>query len=304
MQLVEYYAHNSPRLGVVENGLVVDVGGLHPDLPARMLPFIQAGSRARHLVEQALASGGQRVVAGRLEEVPLGPPIPNPPKLLCVAANYREHIVECGMAAPDAGRTITPQFFSKFPSTCIVGPEASIPIGRRNVAVDWEIELAVVVETGGKNIPSNSALEHVFGYTIINDVSERKFNSNIPNRLLRTNDSFFDWLSGKWFDGFAPVGPVLVTRDEIPDPQALQLGLELNGVVMQDSSTSKMIFSVAELIAYISEYVTLEPGDMIATGTPEGIGASRGQFLNSGDVVRGWISGMGSLENRVVALTS
>lgn len=304
MQLVEYYGNNNPRLGVVEKGLVLDVAGLHPDLPARMLPFIQAGSRARQLIERKLASGGQRAVVGWVEEVPLGPPIPNPPKLLCVAGNYREHIVECGMAAPDADKIITPQFFSKFPSTCIVGPKAPIPIGRRNVAVDWEIELAVVMETGGKNIPFDAALQQVFGYTIINDVSERKFNSNIPNRLMRTNDSFFDWLSGKWFDGFAPIGPVLVTRDEIPDPQALQIGLEVNGVVMQDSTTSKMIFSVAELIAYISEYVTLEPGDMIATGTPEGIGASRGQFLNPGDVVRGWISGMGCLENRVVALSS
>jgi 2-keto-4-pentenoate hydratase/2-oxohepta-3-ene-1,7-dioic acid hydratase in catechol pathway len=304
MRFVEYNSHNNPRLGVIENGLVLDVAGLNPELPARMLPFIQAGSPPRRLIEQTLASEGRRVVAGRLEEVPLGPPIPNPPKLICVAGNYREHLEECGIAAPDADKIITPQLFSKFPSTCIIGPGAPIPIGHRNVAVDWEIELAVVIGTGGKNIPSESALEHVFGYTIINDVSERKFNSNIPNRLVRTSDNFFDWLSGKWFDGFAPVGPALVTRDEIPDPQALQIGLEVNGVVMQDSFTSKMIFSVAQLIAYISAYVTLEPGDMIATGTPEGVGVSRGMFLKSGDVVRGWISGIGSLENRVVALTS
>jgi 2-keto-4-pentenoate hydratase/2-oxohepta-3-ene-1,7-dioic acid hydratase in catechol pathway len=236
--------------------------------------------------------------------VPPGPPIPNPPKLLCVAGNYREHIVEWGEAAPDVEKTIAPQFISKFLSTCIVGPQTSILIGRRNVAVDWESGLALVMETGGKNIPSDSALECVFGHTIIYDVSDRKFNSNIPHRLMRTNDNFFDKLSGKWFDGFAAIGPVLVIRDEIPDPQALHLGLEVDGVVMQDSSTSKTIFSVATLIAYISEYVTLEPGDMIATGTPEGAGVSRGVFLNPGDVVKGWIRGMGYLENTVFALSN
>jgi 2,4-didehydro-3-deoxy-L-rhamnonate hydrolase len=177
-------------------------------------------------------------VAGRLEEVLLCPPIPDAPKLLCVAGNYREHIVESIGQAPDPDKTITPQFFSKFPSTCIVGPKAPIHISRRNVAVDWEIELAVVIGICGKSIPSASALEHVFGYTIVNDISERKFNSNIPNRLIRPNDNFFDWLNGKWFDSFAPLGAVLVTNDDIPDPQALQLGLEVSGEVMQNSSTS------------------------------------------------------------------
>jgi 2-keto-4-pentenoate hydratase/2-oxohepta-3-ene-1,7-dioic acid hydratase in catechol pathway len=301
MRLVEYCPDNRLQLGVVRDDIVFNVRSIEPGLPDRMLPFIQQGEQACKDLERALSRATPARAAGRFGEVSLAAPLPNPPKLMCVAANYREHIVECGLEAPETQQKVTPQFFCKFPSTCITGPGAPITLTSRNVAPDWELELAVVIGRAGRNIPIRSALDHVFGYTIINDISERKLNSNLANRIMRPNDSFFDWLNGKWFDGFAPLGPVIVTADEVPDPQFLKIRLELNGEVMQDSNTAKMISPVAELIAYISEYVSLEPGDIIATGTPEGVGISRGRFLCPGDVLTGWIEGLGCLETRVVA---
>ncbi len=299
MKLLEFYHGAERRLGVFRNELVFDVQAVNPALPARMLPFIEAGPPARELLARSLESVNASLAVGRAEALRLAPPLQNPPKLLCVAANYREHIVESGFAAPGAEGVITPQFFSKFPSTCIIGPNDRIPVCSRSVATDWELELAVILGTGGKSIPAAEALGHVFGYTIINDVSERKLNSGIANRQVRSNDSFFDWLTGKWLDGFAPMGPHITTSDEVLDPQNLRMKLEVNGQVMQDSTTAKMIFPVADLIAYISEIVRLEPGDVIATGTPEGTGTSRGRFLAPGDRVRCWIEGLGVLENEV-----
>ncbi|HVX67117.1 MAG TPA: fumarylacetoacetate hydrolase family protein [Bryobacteraceae bacterium] len=299
MRLVEYVRGRDPRLGVVREGLIYDAAAAGG--PTRMLAFLEGGAAARQALENGLGSAAARGAVGRFGEVRLGPPLPNPPKLLCVAANYDEHIRECGFAPIEAGGCVTPQFFAKFPSTCITGPGAPIPISTRNVAPDWELELAVVIGRKGKHIAAGDALGHVFGYTIINDISERKLNSDLSNRVARTNDGFFDWLNGKWFDGFAPLGPAIVTADEVPDPQALELRLEVNGELMQHSTTGKMITPVAQLIAWISEYVTLEPGDIIATGTPDGVGLARGRFLAPGDVVRGSIEGLGCLENPVVA---
>jgi len=266
-----------------------------------MLAFIQAGEEAKRTLRTAMAQPGARV--GPLREVAPGAPFPNGPKLLCVAANFREHILECGFDAPKQGQqeNVTPQFFAKFPSSCVIGPGAPISVTSRNVAPDWELELAVVLGRRRKRIPKDHALKYVFGYTVINDVSERKLNSTTSFRLVRANDNFFDWLNGKWFDWFAPLGPAIVTADEIPDPQNQKMRLEVNGEIIQDSTTANMISPVAELIAYISEYVTLERGDLIATGTPEGVGMSRGRFLRPGDVVTGWIEEIGYLENRVVA---
>ena len=206
------------------------------------------------------------------------------------------------MAAPGHEGTIVPQFFAKFPSTCIIGPDDPIPLRKRNTALDWEVELAVIIGEGGRDIAPENALRHVFGYSVLNDISERRLNTEAPGRQVRPNDTFFDWLTGKWFDGAAPLGPAIVTADEIADPQNLGIRLSLNGEKMQDSTTALMITPIAELIAYISQITRLEPGDIIATGTPEGVGMSRNLFLQHSDVLRCEIDGLGILESTVIAI--
>jgi len=265
-----------------------------------MIDLIRGGTAVEDALRKVLQDPPPNAIIGKFSEILLRAPLPNAPKLLCVAGNYTEHILESGFPAPERGRLITPQFFFKFPSTCIIGPDDPVPMCSRTVAMDWELELAAVIGTGGREIRASSALDHVFGYTIINDISERKLNSDLQGRHMRPNDTFFDWLNGKLFDSSAPLGPAVITDDEIPDPQNLTLRLEVNGEVMQHSSTSKMIFTVAELIVWISQYVTLEPGDIIATGTPAGTGMSSGRFLVAGDVMCGSIEHLGCLRNRVV----
>ena len=234
-----------------------------------------------------------------LDRTRLAPPVPIPGKLICAASNYPAHIVESGREAPPDRHVITPWLFLK-PSTCIIGPGAPIPIPRGGQAIDWEVELAVVVGRRAKHIPPEQALAHVFGYTIVNDISERRFRAP-EARPVREWDKFFDWLHGKWFDGFAPLGPWITTADEIPDPQALSLELRVNGQRRQHGNTAEMIYPVAELIAFASAVMTLEPGDIIATGTPQGVGSASGERLRSGDVVECRVEGIGTMVNPVTA---
>jgi 2-keto-4-pentenoate hydratase/2-oxohepta-3-ene-1,7-dioic acid hydratase in catechol pathway len=162
------------------------------------------------------------------------------------------------------------------------------------------VELAVVIGRRGKCIPPERALAHVFGYTIVNDISERRFKAP-EGRPAREWDKFFDWLHGKWFDGFAPMGPWITTADEIPDPQALALELRVNGQQRQHGGTAEMIYPVAELVAFASTMMTLLPGDIIATGTPQGVGSASGDRLKPGDVVECRVEGVGTLVNPVIA---
>jgi 2-keto-4-pentenoate hydratase/2-oxohepta-3-ene-1,7-dioic acid hydratase in catechol pathway len=229
----------------------------------------------------------------------LDAPIRDCRKFLALAGNYRKHIVESGYADVDRDQVLTPQVFWK-PPTAINRPGGAIPLRSRNVFLDWEIELGVIIGRRTRNAAESDAMNSVFGYTVVNDISERKLNARLAGRTVRENDRFFDWLAGKWFDGSAPMGPEIVTADEIPDPHNLPLRLSVNGQVMQDSNTSQMIFRVPETIAYISAIMTLEPGDVIAMGTPDGVGSARGISLQAGDLVRGEIEGIGVLENVVV----
>src|SRR6478672_2934439 len=223
--------------------------------------------------------------AAQLSSFRVLPPIPKPGKLLCLAGNYREHIVESGYAAPEMEDVLTQQVFLK-PSTCLIGDGAEIPIAANNVAVGWEVELAVVIGRGGRNIAAKDALDHVFGYTILNDISERKLNSRLTNRKKRELDVFFDWLAGKWFDGFAPCGPWIVTANEIPDPHNLGIRLFVNGELRQEANTRAMIFDIPAQIEYASSITRLEPGDIISTGTPAGAGLGSGsKALKNGDEV-------------------
>jgi 2-keto-4-pentenoate hydratase/2-oxohepta-3-ene-1,7-dioic acid hydratase in catechol pathway len=226
-------------------------------------------------------------------------PMARPPKILAAAGNYVAHIVEGGQKPPDKSK-IVPKLFMK-PSSSVLAPGSAVPLPSVSNTTDWELELGVVIGKRGRDIPLDRALDHVAGYTVINDVSARTMEWGTVGREASEWDLFFDWLNGKWPDGFAPTGPWLVTADEIPDPQALHMTLSVNGTKHQDASTHDMLFSVAELIAFSSRFMTLEPGDTYATGTPSGVGDASGIYLKDGDVMEATIDGIGTLRTPVTA---
>ncbi|MBA3572412.1 MAG: fumarylacetoacetate hydrolase family protein [Pyrinomonadaceae bacterium] len=233
-----------------------------------------------------------------IEKLKLEAPLARPGKIICLAGNYRDQIVESGYAAPRVSAIITQQLFLK-PASAIIGDGDDIMISSQNHTVGWETELAVVIGKRGRNIQAASAYDHVFGYTILNDVSERRLNSRIENRSKREMDGFFDWLAGKWFDGFAPSGPWIVTADEIDDPHNLEIKLTVNGRIRQQGNTREMIFRIPEQVAYISSIMTLEPGDILSTGTPVGAGVGGDASLHDGDELVCEIEGIGTLRNKV-----
>lgn len=229
----------------------------------------------------------------------LGPPIAAPRKLLLLAGNYAEHIMEGGRRLHECDKA-TPRVFMKPPSTTLGGPRADIPIPPIAQFIDWEAELAVVIGKRGKAIKADEAASYIAGYMVLNDVSERELLIK-PRPEKRDIDGYFDWLNGKWLDGFAPCGPWLTTADEVDDPHALDIRLHVNDKLQQQGNTGQMIFHVEDIIAYISAIVTLEPGDIIATGTCAGVGHGKGIKLQPGDVVTTDIAGLGTLVNTCVA---
>jgi 2,4-didehydro-3-deoxy-L-rhamnonate hydrolase len=233
-----------------------------------------------------------------VDEVRLLVPIGHPRKVLLLAGNYAAHVAERGGTVAERAETF-PYVFMKPPTTTLTNPGDPIVIPRVSPDhVDWECELGVVIGRRCRGVSEAEALEYVAGYTVVNDVSDREFQPN-PGRKPRERDRFFDWLHGKWHDTFCPVGPCLTTRDAIPDPQSLAIRLTVNDDVKQDATTAQMVFPVAAVVAFVSSFVTLEPGDVIATGTPAGVGSSTGTYLEPGDVVRATIAGIGTLENPV-----
>jgi 2-keto-4-pentenoate hydratase/2-oxohepta-3-ene-1,7-dioic acid hydratase in catechol pathway len=234
-----------------------------------------------------------------LQNIVFLPPIERPGKIVCLAGNYRAHITESGYIAPKEQANFTQQLFLK-PSTSLTGDGAVIEFNQQNARVGWETELAVIIGKKGKNIQPENAFDYIFGYTILNDLSERGLNSRIENRTQREMDGFCDWLAGKWFDGFAPCGPWIVTKDEIADPHNLEIKFYLNGELRQHGKTSGMIFSIPEQISYISSIMTLEPGDIISTGTPAGAGlGDKKTSLSDGDALVSEIEGIGQIKNSV-----
>ncbi len=226
-------------------------------------------------------------------------PIPRPNKLFLLAGNYAAHIEEGGGIAAERAETF-PYVFMKPPTTTLTHPGEPIRIpGVSPHHVDWELELAVIIGREAKSVSESEALDYVAGYTVINDISDRKFRPN-PSRKKREKDVFFDWLHGKWHDSFCPCGPCVASPLEIPDPQDLAIQLAVNGEIKQDASTSLQIFPVAAVIEFISSFVTLEPGDIISTGTPAGVGNTTGQYLQAGDQVEASIAKIGTLRSPVV----
>jgi 2-keto-4-pentenoate hydratase/2-oxohepta-3-ene-1,7-dioic acid hydratase in catechol pathway len=223
-------------------------------------------------------------------------PLRWPRKVLCAGVNYRKHMREMGVEIPERGWH--PFFFLKAPSTTIIGPADPIAVRDPEVArLDWEAELAVVIGTGGRDIAPEDALHHVAGYCVANDITARGLHRR-PD--VSAAPFVYDWFAAKSLDASLPLGPGVTPAFQVPDPQDLRLRLWVNGDLQQDESTADMVCSVAELIAAASEVATLEPGDVIATGTPAGVGAGRGLYLRPGDVVRTSIDGLGTLENTVV----
>jgi 2-keto-4-pentenoate hydratase/2-oxohepta-3-ene-1,7-dioic acid hydratase in catechol pathway len=279
MRLIRFrHGDGTVHTGVREDAKVRDLGTHDP-----LLPVPQEQLTSAPLVN--------------FDESALEVPLPVVGKLLALAGNYRKHVAESGFTGP-AGGVWTPQIFWK-PCSSLLRPGGTVALRAKNVFFDWEAELAVVIGTPARDVKAEDAMRYVFGYTIVNDLSERKYNAEIEHRDEREFDAFFDWLMGKWFDGSAPLGPEVVTADEVPDPSNLDLRLWLNGELMQDSNTRKMIFHIPETIAALTAVMTLEPGDVIAMGTPEGVGFARGRALRSGDHLRAEIESLGHLDTYI-----
>ena len=286
----------APRLGVVDDHRVVDLktltaGKWHGTAPESLLELIESGPDAWQRMGEIVESGLPAREAA--EAIRWHAPIPRPRRnVMCLGMNYRSHAIESATARGREPRIpVVPVFFTKA-TTSITGPYDPIPWDRSATSqVDYEAELGVIIGTGGKNIARDRALAHVFGYTIINDVSARD--------LQTQHQQFF---KGKSLDGFCPMGPVVVTADEFGDPQARRITLTVNGELRQNATTAEMMFPVAVIIEFLSRGMTLEPGDMIATGTPEGVGFGRTppQYLTEGDLIETAIEGIGVLRNRVV----
>lgn len=289
------------RVGLLYQGRVVDLDGLmadDPQWPARLgvLDIIRRGPDVwRQVIDATKTRLGNGAPAFAPDSVLWHAPIPRPAKnVFCLGLNYMLHLREsAAVRNRPADVPKVPVIFTK-PPTSVSGPYDDIAWDPAVTAeLDYEVELGVVIGVGGKNIPRDRALEHVFGYTCINDVSARD--------LQRQH---MQWFKGKSLDGACPMGPVIVTADAFGDPQAKRIALRLNGDPRQDASTADMMFPIDAIIEQLSRGMTLEPGDVIATGTPSGVGMGRTpqEFLKDGDVIESEIEGIGAMRNRVVAV--
>ncbi len=289
MKLLTYQSSKGIRLGVVTARGVLDVAAAAVatgiDCPASPDDLYAQGSAALPGLAALLAAAGDPALYHEESDLTYGPAVPNPGKILCVGLNYQKHAAESGMAAPEE-----PVLFSKFNNT-IAAPNEDIPLQADWETVDYESELGVVMGATVRNVSVEDALDAVFGYCNMNDLSERDFQMKSGQ-----------WLLGKTLDKFLPLGPYVVTADEVPDPQNMSIKGWLNGELRQSSNTADMIFSVAEVIAYASRIMTLEPGDVISSGTPEGVilGMDPRVWLKPGDEYIVEVEGLGKLANRMV----
>jgi acylpyruvate hydrolase len=285
MKLMMFDAGRGARLGVVDGEQVIDVVAADAALPADLMTLITKGPAALTAVKAAVAKAPASAKHA-LKSVKAALPIAHAPKFICVGLNYLEHAKEGGHPPPTY-----PSFFARYDRSLVAHGQPVIR-PKTSIQLDYECELTIVIGTGGRHISEATALKHVFGYTIFNDVSVRDFQRKTTQ-----------WLAGKNFDGTGPLGPVVVTADALPPGAApLNIMTRVNGKTMQSSNTSDMIFTVARCVSLLSEIMTLEPGDLIATGTPSGVAHARKPpaWMKAGDTVEIEIEGIGVLSNPVV----
>ncbi len=301
MKLVTYRYQDRISCGVLLPQGIVDIPSVwrKTDRPGSVLEILERGTAC---LDELRTRIGPKAKTIPLNAVTLLAPMPRPGKLLALAGNYAEHVKEASQTrgfqvglSESPRQTTVPRPFL-MPSTVVCGPGDTIPWPVYSQQVDYELELGVVIGAIAKCVQPTESLACVAGYTIVNDVSARSVTFK-EGRTKRPWDEFYDWLNGKWADGFLPMGPWLVTKDEIPDVQNLHLTLKVNNQVKQDARTSQMIYSVADVISFLSHLMTLEPGDVICTGTPSGVGLATGNFLNAGDVIECSIESLGTLTN-------
>lgn len=306
MRLVTFKIDNELCIGAAMDNIVINLnkayqsfldqkGALRSEqianalLPNNMVEFLEGGEVSLEAAREAIqfALDHQQEVGNlifKTSEVTLQAPVTKPGKIICVGLNYREHILEMGRELPEF-----PVIFAKF-SNAVIGPQDEIPLSPVTEQLDYEAEFSFVIGKRAKNITKEHALEYVAGYTIVNDITAR----DLQRRTVQ-------WLQGKTLDGSAPMGPWLVTTDEIPNPSDLGISLTVNGELRQKSNTKNLVFDVSFLVEFLSHIMTLEPGDVICTGTPGGVGFAREPqvFLQDGDIVHIEVEHIGALENRV-----
>jgi 2-keto-4-pentenoate hydratase/2-oxohepta-3-ene-1,7-dioic acid hydratase in catechol pathway len=291
MKLITFKKNTSVCVGVMTDKGIVD---LTSDFQS--VKHIIAGGPEAIKKIQAIVKRSIKFIDP--STVKLLAPVLDPPKILALAGNYSQHITEVGLTlglSDSPRKTTVPRPFL-MPPTVIIGHNEEIPWPTYSEKIDYEIELAVVIGKEAKCISPKSAKEYIAGYTIANDVSARSV-TFAKGRKKRPWDEFYDWLNGKWADGFLPIGPCIVTADEIENPQNLQMTLKVNDEIRQNANTSEMIFNVYEIVSFLSHLITLQPGDVIATGTPAGVAAATGKFLQPGDRIECTIEKLGTLAN-------
>lgn len=294
MKLATYILNDRESYGLVVDGGVVDMPTACPKGPPTALAALQAGEEALGLLKEM----ARLRPTAPLDAVRLLAPLPAPPKVIGLAVNYAEHHREFdrGQDLPDdPRRRTTPRPFL-MPATAVTGPNTTIPWPVFSRQIDYEVELAVVIGRPTARVTPAEAAGCLFGYTIANDVSARSA-TFAEGRQERPKDAFFDWLHGKWADGFCPLGPWIVSADDLGDPRDLAIECLVNGQIRQSARTGAMIFDVYELVSFISHIMTLTPGDVIATGTPSGVGMATGRLLQGGDTITCRIEGIGELTN-------
>lgn len=285
MKIAAFSIQDNQHIGIVQDDRIISLTALQRDqFPACVKTFIERSSELRPLAEQLLKQRQNDEAVFALSDVTIQAPIPQPEKIICVGLNYIDHCKETGMEPPKS-----PVIFSKY-SNAIVGHNHAVQIPVNSTEVDFEAELAIVIGKEAKHISEEEANDYIFGYTIMNDISARD---------LQFADG--QWSRGKTADTFAPIGPVVVTHDEVGDPHQLDISLELNGEMMQNSNTRNLIFTVPQIISFLSQSMTLKPGDLIATGTPPGVGMGRNPkiWLKNGDRMNITIEKIGTLSNHV-----
>ncbi len=281
MKLATFTHAGATRIGVVDGDEMVDLSVAAPELPQEMIAFLEAGPEAMEAARAALGNGARIALA----DVKLEAPIARPPKFLAVGLNYADHVAESGMESPEH-----PTIFNK-QSTCVTGPTDPVHVPKASHVLDYEGELGFVIGRRGRHVSRDDAADYIAGYLVVDDVTVRDWQFRTPT-----------WTMGKSFDTHGPIGPWIVTTDEIRDPHRLDLRTFVNGELRQKSNTKQLIFDCFTLVEHFSTAFTLEPGDIIATGTPGGVGILNKppQILKAGDVVRIEIEGIGEIENPII----